>query len=87
MGYFNSLLMKRMHKPDPRLAADAQDKRSVIPIERDDMEQWLFGTRDEATRLLKLADATIFRAGPISSPRPPALQHPPAADDGQLSLL
>ena len=59
-------LMKRMHKPDPRLAPDAQDKRSVIPIEAADVDQWLFGSRDEAASLLKLAPAELFRAGPAA---------------------
>ena len=34
-------LMRRMHKPDPQLPPDAQDKRSVIAIEADDVERWL----------------------------------------------
>ncbi len=37
-------LMRRMHKPDPKLGPDQQDKRSVIPIERGDVDQWLAGT-------------------------------------------
>ncbi|KWT68576.1 protein of unknown function DUF159 [Comamonas testosteroni] len=36
-------LMSRMHKPDPKLPADQQDKRSVIPIEVQDIDQWLAG--------------------------------------------
>ena len=44
-------LMRRMHKPDPKLSADRQDKRSVIAIERDDVEQWLHGSAAEATAL------------------------------------
>lgn len=37
-------LMSRMHKPDPELAADKQDKRSVIPRELADVDLWLTGT-------------------------------------------
>lgn len=57
-------LMNRMHKPDPKLPADQQDKRSVIPIERQDVDQWLAGTINEAQELLKLASAEFFSAGP-----------------------
>lgn len=57
-------LMLRMHKPDPKLAADQQDKRSVIPIELGDVDRWLAGTLEEAGRLLKLAPVELFEAGP-----------------------
>ncbi|WP_029158389.1 hypothetical protein [Comamonas testosteroni] len=42
-------LMSRMHKPDPRLPTDQQDKRSVIRIEMHDVDQWLAGTQQEAS--------------------------------------
>lgn len=57
-------LMKRMHKPDPKLPADQQDKRSVIPIEMHDVDQWLAGTTKEAAVLLQLAPVEVFSAGP-----------------------
>lgn len=57
-------LMRRMHKPDPKLPADRQDKRSVIPIELSDVDQWLAGTVKEASGLLQLAPVEVFRAGP-----------------------
>jgi len=41
-------LMSRMHKPDPKLSPYQKDKRSVIPIERDDVDQWLAGTVEDA---------------------------------------
>jgi hypothetical protein len=31
-------IMKRMHKPDPKLGPDQQDKRSVIAIESADVD-------------------------------------------------
>lgn len=31
-------LMQRMHKPDPKLPDDAQDKRSVLPIAAQDVD-------------------------------------------------
>lgn len=57
-------LMRRMHKPDPKLGPDEQDKRSVIPIESQDFERWLMGTLGEAQECLKLAPVEMFEAGP-----------------------
>ena len=57
-------LMGRMHKPDPKLSPAQQDKRSVIPIETSDVDQWLAGTQKEAQELLRLAPVGIFDAGP-----------------------
>jgi putative SOS response-associated peptidase YedK len=60
-------LMRRMHKPDPRLGPDEQDKRSVIPIESADVDRWLAGTIEDATALLRLAPAGIFEAAPTAN--------------------
>lgn len=57
-------LMSRMHKPDPKLPADQQDKRSVIAIEMQDIDQWLAGTVREAGQLLKLAPVEMFETDP-----------------------
>lgn len=57
-------LMSRVHKPDPKLPADQQDKRSVIPIETQDIDQWLAGTVTEAGQLLRLAPNVVFDAAP-----------------------
>lgn len=57
-------LMSRMHKPDPKLPADRKDKRSVIPIEAGDVDQWLAGTVQEALQLLKPAPVEVFDARP-----------------------
>lgn len=57
-------LMRRMHKPDPTLPADQQDKRSVIPIEPPDVATWLHGSLDDASRLLRLAPVERFAAAP-----------------------
>ena len=59
-------LMKRMHKPDPKAPENVQDKRSVIPIEAGDVDTWLAGTVEEASRLLQLAPVELFDAGPTS---------------------
>lgn len=60
-------LMRRMHKPDSKFGPDAQDKRSVIPIEAGDVDQWLAGTVVEAQQLLRLAPVEVFVAGPIEA--------------------
>ena len=61
-------LMSRMHKLDPKLALDKQDKRSVIPLEAADFDQWLEGTVDQARALMKLAPVEVFDGGPTGSP-------------------
>ena len=58
-------LMSRMHKPDPKLGPDAQDKRSVVPIELEDVDSWLHGTPQQAQALIKLSPAEAFDAGPV----------------------
>jgi putative SOS response-associated peptidase YedK len=57
-------LMNRMHRPDPKRAPDMQDKRSVVPIEFTDVDQWLYGNAGEATALVKLAPIEAFDAKP-----------------------
>ena len=51
-----------MHKPDPKLPADQQDKRSVISIEQVDVDQWLAGTVNEAQELLRVPAVELFDA-------------------------
>lgn len=57
--------MSRMHKPAPKLPTDQQDKRSVIPIEMQDIDQWMAGAQAEAQSLLRLSDAEVFEAAPV----------------------
>jgi putative SOS response-associated peptidase YedK len=57
-------LMRRMHKPDPKLPPDKQDKRSVIPLEVHEFDLWLAGTVEEAKTLLKLPPVQLFDARP-----------------------
>lgn len=59
-------LMSRMHKPDPKLGPDQQDKRSVIPLDPADFDAWLGGTADQAKALLRLPPAGWFDAGPAA---------------------
>ena len=62
-------LMNRMHKPDPNQPPHLQDKRSVVPIEFDDVDRWLFGTSEEASQLVRLTPMEKFIAGPEGATR------------------
>ena len=55
-------LMKRMHRPDPKRAPQLQDKRSVVPIELEDVDTWLTAPIEEAAQLVRLADVALFDA-------------------------
>jgi putative SOS response-associated peptidase YedK len=57
-------LMSRMHRPDPKLPPDQQDKRSVIPIELADVDTWLRGSIAEATELARVPPVEAFDAEP-----------------------
>lgn len=57
-------IMSRMHKPDPKLPPEHQDKRSVIAIEMKDAHSWLFGTQEEATNLLAAPTLDALDASP-----------------------
>ncbi|MBL8330213.1 MAG: SOS response-associated peptidase family protein [Rubrivivax sp.] len=60
-------LMRRMHKPDPRLPADQQDKRAVVPIAPEDLDLWLHGTVREASSLIRFAPLEDYLAGPANA--------------------
>jgi putative SOS response-associated peptidase YedK len=57
-------LLRLMHKPDPTLPDDAQDKRSVVPLADDALDAWLTGTEQEARRVLVLPPIEVYRHGP-----------------------
>ncbi|MGL4233393.1 MAG: hypothetical protein ACRDAM_13735 [Casimicrobium sp.] len=72
--------MNQFHKPDPTLSADAQDKRSVIAINKNDWDQWLHGSHDEALALLTLPDMSVFTHGaedPAKQTTQLTIPHPP----------
>lgn len=46
-------LLGRLHKPDPTLPDDAQDKRSVVSLETEQWAAWLHGCEAEARALLQ----------------------------------
>jgi putative SOS response-associated peptidase YedK len=56
-------LLKLMHKPDPKFAADKQDKRAVVPIEQGEWGRWLTGAPEDALSLIRLPGVGVFRHG------------------------
>ena len=74
-------LMKRMHKPDPKLGPNDQDKRSVIPVEPDDVDIWLFAPATEAAQLLRMAPVDLFEAQALGADPTP---HKPTPEAGEL---
>jgi len=56
--------MRRMHKPDPKLGPDEQDKRGVVALEFEDVDARLQGTEEVARSLVRLSPIEIFKAGP-----------------------
>jgi len=59
-------LMRRMHKPDPKLPPGAQDKRSVVAIEPEDVDRWLHAPPVEAARLVRPPAVELFAAAPLT---------------------
>lgn len=53
-------LLNRLHKPDPELPPDQQDKRSLAHVDPQDWERWLHGTVDEARSLIVPQPAEVF---------------------------
>ena len=53
-------LMGRMHRPDPKRPPEMQDKRSVVPIEAEDVDTWLCAPVQQASQLVRLAPAEAF---------------------------
>lgn len=61
-------LLARMHKPDPKLPPDRQDKRTVVPLEEEGWQTWLHGGLDEAAALLRVPALERYDAAPLDSP-------------------
>ena len=53
-------LLGRLHKPDPLLPANAQDKRSLVPLEPAQWDAWLRGDERQARSLLVAPPAERF---------------------------
>lgn len=71
-------LLNRMHKPDPTLPPDKQDKRAVVSIERADFDKWLRGTIDEARSLLVPPALELIDDGPAPADPPRPKKEAPA---------
>jgi hypothetical protein len=46
---------------------ERRDKRSVVPIEFEDVNAWLRGTADQAKALVRLPSLEVFDAGPTNA--------------------
>ena len=57
-------LLKRIHKPEPDLPPDKQDKRTVVPLEVTEFRTWLSGAIEEAAALVRLRLVELYDAGP-----------------------
>ena len=57
--------MNRMHRPDPKRPPNMQDKRSVVPIDFENVDTWLFGTQAEAEQLVRVQPLEVFDAAPV----------------------
>lgn len=69
-------LLALMHKPDPKLPPDKQDKRTVVPIEREDWDLWLHGPKEAAEALIRVPPVELFRHGPAEPEKAYALRLP-----------
>lgn len=58
----NHPIMSRMHKPDPKLPPDQQDKRSVVAIEQGAVERWLQGSQEDVAEFLAPPAADLIEA-------------------------
>lgn len=52
-----------MHKPEPTLPCDQQDKRTVIPLQAADWQRWLSGSVDDALRLVRVPHPELIAHG------------------------
>ena len=57
-------LLSLMHKPDPALPPDAQDKRTVVPLARADWDAWLHASPQVAEGLMQVPPVEAFGHGP-----------------------
>ncbi len=53
-------LLGRLHKPDPNLPADAQDKRAVAHVTPNNWDQWLHGTVADALALVVPSPIDVY---------------------------
>ena len=79
-------LLGRLHKPDPGLPPDAQDKRSLVPLAPANWDAWLHGDPAHARALLAAPPGELFDLG--DAQRTDALlaaaKAPPVPSQGSL---
>jgi putative SOS response-associated peptidase YedK len=69
-------LLALMHKPDLKQPPDKQDKRAVVPIERDDWDLWLHGPKEAAESLIRVPPVERFRHAPAEPDKAVVLSLP-----------
>jgi putative SOS response-associated peptidase YedK len=57
-------ILRHMHKPDPKLPDDQQDKRTVAVLERDQLDVWLHGSAEQAAAVISVPRVDVFAHGP-----------------------
>ena len=60
--------LRLMHKPETDregnvLPADQQDKRTVVPVERENWQRWLTGSVEDGLSLIRLPLLDVFSHG------------------------
>lgn len=53
-------LLGRLHRHNPKLPDDAQDKRSLVHIDSADWDAWLYGSETDARALIKPQPMDVF---------------------------
>lgn len=64
-------LMRRMRKPEPKVGPDQQDKRAVIPVEIDDVDDWLTAPLKPVAGAQPARQNQSRRGRPKASPKSP----------------
>ena len=63
-------VLNLMHRPDPKRAPHMQDKRTVVPLEKECWDAWLHGSVEQAQSLIRVPPVEVFVHGPVD----PAVQ-------------
>lgn len=63
-------VLNLMHRPDPKRPPHMQDKRTVVPLEKESWDAWLHGTVEQAQSLIRVPPLDVFVHGPVD----PAVQ-------------
>ena len=80
-------MLNRLHKPDPTLPPDAQDKRAVIHVQPDDWGVWLHGNEEDAVELFRLPPTDFFDQGNVQRTDAMLARMEDTADGRNLSLF